>query len=557
MKKKQFYASAACTFLACTHLCADINVRLSKTTVGLNESFVVDFSANHKVRQQPDFTPLRVDFDILSSSQNLTTKVVNGKMDVETQWHLTLQPKHQGKLIIPSITFDNEHSSRKEIEVTASHNVQQDGTLFLEVELSPPDAVYEQSQLIYTMRLYRSVNLSHGSLTPVKTDDPDTIIEQLGEDSEYESFQANGKRYIVLERKYAVFPQHSGVLNFDPIVFDGHVVLNSRSFFQQHTEFKRVTSAPQQVIVKPKPAQFQSSDWLSAYDVNLAEEWSADLDHIKVGEPITRTITITAKGCLGSQIPNLRLDFPAGVKHYQDKAEISNSPSSQGILGVKQIKFAIIGTKAEEITLPEISFPWWDLKTEQLRTLSLPAKTIQFQDSQIAINDSETKSIGDQEEILPTIDRSPEETAPLLPLWAWGLIGLNGIWVVALLRTIFRKVKRPFAAKDCQPASLRQIRKHLKEACSSNNAKLAETYLLAWAAIMFPHVKPVNFATIKPYLSEPLQEAIEQLYETLYAHQTAWQGTNLWQAFKSFKWQSNKNITGLETKDQLHRLYES
>lgn len=551
--RKQFFVSCIGIFCFYATLDAEIDVSLSKTTVGLNESFVIDFSAKHKVGRPPDFTPLLVDFDILSTSQNLSTKIINSAIEVETHWHLTLQPKRQGQLIIPAISFDKEYSPRKQIEVTEGREVKQDGSLFLEVELSPSDTVYEQSQLIYTIRLYRSVNLTQGGLTPVKTDDPDTIFEQLGKDSEYESFQANGTRYIVLERKYAVFPQHSGQLNFSPIVFEGHIVLNSRSFFQQQTEFKRVTSAPHQILVKPKPAQFQSPDWLSAYDIKLTEEWSADLNNIKVGEPITRTITITAEGCLGSQIPNLPNEYPTGIKHYQDKAEISNSVNSQGVIGIKQIKVAIIGTQAEEVSLPAISIPWWDLKTEQLRTINLPAKTIQFQADQIAMNTPEVASsngLGQMPEVLES-----SEVVPIMPLWAWGLISLNSIWIVALLRAIYRKVKRPFEKKACQPSSLRQIKMSLKQACSDNDAKQAEKQLLAWAAEVFPHVKPLNLAGIKLYVSEPLKDAIEQLYGTLYGQQTGWQGSTLWQAFKAFKGQDAKTDFQANTKDQLQRLY--
>ncbi|MFI5343470.1 MAG: hypothetical protein ACHQUC_04540, partial [Chlamydiales bacterium] len=97
---------------------------------------------------------------------------------------------------------------------------------------------------------------------------------------------------------------------------------------------------------------------------------------------------------------------------------------------------------------------------------------------------------------------SPENStaSPSLPFWAWCLIGLNAIWIVALFYALFKKMR----FKDSQADSLRKVKRQLKGACQANDAKQAERALLAWGALVFPQDKILNIIEIKKYLSENL-----------------------------------------------------
>lgn len=528
-----------CVLIACnvfSYLCAEIEVKLSKSSVALNESFAVDFSSKLQTPSQPDFSPLQENFEVLSCGQSTSIKIINNTTSREHLWHLVLQSRTEGALTIPSITRGTEHSLPKTIQVTATREIPQDGSLILETEVSPKDAVYEQGQLIYTIKLYRSVNLAQASLSELKINDPDAIVERLGKDTEYEHMHANGARYIVLERNYAIFPQHDGELIFSPMVFDGQVVKGGSSFFNVQTEHKRIISNALKVIVKPIPAPFQKSDWFPANTLKLNEEWSADPSTMTVGEPITRTITITADGCLGNQIPAIAFNFPKNLKHYLDKPEATNKTNANGFVGVKQMKVALIPSKAGEIELPEVTFKWWDLKTDQERTASLPSRTIQVQDTAIAMNSTP----------LPALDQNsiPQDFQNLavdfssdahLPVWAWCLIALNLIWIFILLKAIFQKGQKFFSPKVNKPESARDIKKELKWACQHNDAKQAEVQLLTWAATLYPQVTPLNLMGIKPHLSSALQSAIDELNEALYGQKKTWEGDSLWHAVSSFK----------------------
>ena len=501
----------------------DVSLSLSQGTVGINESFTAIFSSRERVQEQPDFAPLQTDFTILSNSQSHQTSFINGSITQEARWTLELMGKREGNLIIPSIQFGKYSSEAKTIQVGSSHSTKQDDTLFLETEISPKNSVYEQTQLIYTVRLYTSMKIAQAALSEIKVNDQDAMIEKLGDDTQYEHYHSNGNRYIVVERKYAVFPQHSGELVFSPVVFEGKAVVGGNSFFDIQTQFKRVYSDQEKVEVKPIPAPFQKNNWLAAYDVKLTEEWSADPSNVPLGEPITWTLTLTADGCLGSQIPTIPLNLPGNLKQYLDKPQIYNQSNANGNVGVRQIKVALIAANPGKITLPEITVKWWDLNTDQLRETQIPAQTIQVQGDPVALN-------------TPLIDRTTDSPlisqptqAPLenfkdtqtLPIWAWCLIGLNGIWIVGLFFMVYKKMALKISVK---PDSLKQIKLHLKKACQANDPKKAEVCLLVWAGYLFPKVKPLNITGIKQHLSKDLQTAIDELNQALYGPKKTWKG---------------------------------
>lgn len=534
-------------------LYAALEVKLSKSIVGLNESFNVDFSSRLQSHAQPDFSPLQADFEVLSCGQSSSIKIINNVTSRENHWHLVLQPRREGELVIPSIACGGEHSSAQTIQVTAPRIVQQDGSLILESEVSPKDAVYEHAQLIHTIKLYRSVNLVQAALSEFKVNDSDAIVERLGNDIEYEFMHPNGTRYIVLERKHAIFPQREGELNFSPIVLDAKVIKSGNSFINVQTEHKRISTIPIKVLVKPIPAPFQKSEWFPANNVQLQEEWSADPSTMTAGEPVTRTITVTADGCMGNQIPTVAFNVPNQVKHYLDKPEVTNKTNAQGFVGSKQMKVALIAPKAGEIVLPEVTVKWWDLKSNQERIASLPSRTIHVQEAAIAMNTTPVIKADQPETTQESQNISTNSSEGVnLPNWAWGLIALNLIWIFILLKSMFRRLQKAWPSKAGKAASTNEIKKELKQACKLNNAKQAEAKLLSWLIRLYPHVFPQNLLGIRPHLSSALQGAIDELNAALYGHGKEWEGESLWQAVLAFKPENAK----LQTKGQMEHLKE-
>lgn len=496
-------------------------LKVSRKKVGMDESFAITFSTSENIQGSPDFTPLNDEFEILSKRQSHQTTIINGKTDNTISWTIDLLPRKEGKLTIPSIQIGQSKTLPQEIEVTAPEKRNILGPFFLESEIEPKESVYEQEQILYTLRLFTSVNFSQAQLSDIKVDDPDAIIEKLGEDSQYETYK-EGKKYVVLERKYAVFPQKAGEFIFSPAVFEGHAITGGGySFFNRPTQFKRVYSNEEKIEVKAIPAPFQKSTWFPVQNVTLTSEWSSDPSEIKMGDPLTWTLKIVAEGTMGNLIPDPRLSVPSEIKQYPDKPLIENQVNEKGFIGTKQIKIVLLPSKAGELTIPEIDLKWWDLKSDQLKEAKLPSTVIKVKDDSIAMTTPppvKEEISHPLQEALPSLPTSPSSP------WVWILVGTNALLLLTILFILFNKRK---------PSPFKRARQELKRACFTNNPKQAETALLSWARLAYPKEKYWNILKIKELAS--FHEELDELYSVLYQEKKEWNGKPLWQAFTKQK----------------------
>ena len=212
------------SLLAANSFAANITVQVDRDPVSINESFKITFEADDTVSANPDFSPLQQDFEILSRSQSSNMQIINGSISKQTSWILFVMAKKTGKLIIPSIQVGNDFSPAISITVneqsSSTSSAAENREMFIEVEAAP-ESTYVQSQILYTIRFYRAVNINGASMSEPDFNGGEVVAQKLGDDSTFET-QRGGRRYIVTERQYALFPQQSGNLTINPIQLAGH-----------------------------------------------------------------------------------------------------------------------------------------------------------------------------------------------------------------------------------------------------------------------------------------------------------------------------------------------
>ena len=142
----------------------DISLQVSPKKVSINDTFSLTFSTPHEIKETPDLSALKIDFDIISQGHDKRISIVNGQVLQETNWHVVLMGKKPGLWTIPSIHFGPHQSCEQTIEITQASAAKQDDAIFLETELSSTGSIYEQSLLTYTVRLFCSVKLAQATL---------------------------------------------------------------------------------------------------------------------------------------------------------------------------------------------------------------------------------------------------------------------------------------------------------------------------------------------------------------------------------------------------------
>lgn len=535
---------------------ADIQVSVDRNPVQLNESFQMTFSASETPDGSPDFTPLEKSFDILNQQRSSNISWVNGKTSRSEQWVLSVMAKQIGELSIPSIAFGADHSQPAKVTVTDAPQAQtsQNGDLFLDV-LATPEKPYVQSQVIYTLKLFRRVQISQASLSEPEI--KDAVIEKLGEDSTYRT-QINGVDYWVTERKYAIFPQQSGLFTIAPLNLTAEVLSNRQPRFngffnRQSTETRRVSSKAITLNVQPVPNNFTDPAWLSAESLQIAESWSNNQLQSKVGEPLTRTITLTAKGSTVGQLPELsEKALIDGIKTYPDQPVLKEDKQSDGLIAVREEKIAYIPSKAGDFTLPALKINWFNTKTQKVEVASLPAVTIK---ALATSNQTSPTPLSNQAQPQQQAD-APQTTAILTTddlFWQ----GLSAFLALGWLMTSVLFYRRSRSKSSSNKKLIRKVteqdeQKALKSACQQHNPQAAKLALLQWGK---QHYAADNLATIASYCNTPLQNEIALLNQCLYADKsTNWDGQALWQAFSTATAIKKDSATQDANLEPLYRL---
>lgn len=542
-----------------TVLATEIKASLDRNPISINESVQLTFSATESPDDDPDFSPLKKDFEILNQTQRSNSSWTNGKSSKSIQWILKLMPKKTGELLIPSISFGDDNSQVSKLTVLKSKVASgNNAELFLEVEATP-ESPYVQSQVLYTLKLFSRVQLSQARLSELEI--PDALVEKLGEAKKYNTSR-NGIEYTVNELNYAIFPQKSGNITINPLVLTADVVTSSRPRFngffnRQISKTKRVSSNAITLNVRAVPETFMGNRWVPASQLVIEEKWSGETDQMKVGEPLTRTLTLLAVGNTVAQLPEIhRKTEIEQLKTYPDQPVLKEQKGAEGLIAFREEKIAYIPSKAGSYSLPAIEIPWFNTQTQTMEIARIAERTVTAIagggasqknsptiESPTSIKIIELDSINPDTAIIHTEEHK---------FWMWLSIILACGWLLTVLFLFSqRKPKQRPTADNSKEIKLNETIQALKQACTENNALAAKNALLAWGDINYGSK---TLSAISPHCEARLRDEILLLNQNLYANQAEpWQGKKLFQTFTENK--ARKKVAK-KADDALEPLYK-
>jgi hypothetical protein len=558
--KKLVFLLLLSSFMPGNVFAAQIGVSFDRNPVSLGESFQIIFTANDTPDSDPDFSPLEQDFDILGQSQSSNSSWINGRSSKTVQWTLNVMAKHPGSLVVPAVKFGDDESQPSSIlvtQATANKAVNTDDDLFLEVEANP-QSPYVQSQVLYTVRLYRRIDIAQAALNEPELSD--AVIEKLGDDSNYNT-QINGVNYLVTERKYAIFPQKSGALTIKPLMLTAEVMASNRPNFNgffnsQMTKTRKISSKSVTLEVKPAPATFTGQHWLSSEQLVLKEEWSGDNQQMKVGEPLTRTLTLLAKGTTVGQLPELNIGkIDAQLKTYPDQPVLREQKKPEGLIAFREEKIAIIPSKAGFYKLPAIEIPWFNSQSQKMEIAKIPETTITALEAAGTLPDMAAP-------VAPMPVEQPQKAEQSTPIitqpqqqntWFWVALFLGAGWLATLAYLLIKRpVKKPVEEKSATEIRLEDSIKSLKKACVDNNAIVAKDALLAWGRQKYG---AASLGAVAELSDARLRDEILHLNQILYGKAAGqWQGKKLFQAFVENKAREKIAVTDDGKLEPLYRL---
>ena len=385
---------------------------------------------------------------------------------------------------------------------------------------------WERSQVLYTVRVYRSAGASRADRIR-DVDEPallsgEALIQRLGNDREY-TVRPRDSDSLVLERRYAIFPQSAGELLLMPVSLQwigGEFGFRTRRFVAEAEPEKLVARA----VPSPPPGR-----WLAASSVRIWDEFERAPEALTAGEPLIRLLGVRIEGQPARQIPEIDPGDGLNFRHFVERAEFEDQVTRSGLVGIRRQRAALLALGGGEVALPAIRINWWNTLRERWETAELPRRVLQAQ--------------------VPPASAAQQTAAPrveggALNEWLAGLFAAGWFLTAAawwashriLAARRRRRERETRFAAESGGAAQRQAKPlaALAAACRQGDARAAEAALLAWARQCFEVWPPRSLGELAERCGPPLSDHCRRLSAALYSAQSAhWEPKQLMRAARN------------------------
>ena len=310
------------------------------------------------------------------------------------------------------------------------------------------------------------------------------------------------------------------------------------------------------MVVKPSSLVLQ---------FNISEHFSSDFSRWQAGEPVTRTITISANGLSSGQIPPIPMPEVANLRYYPDQTKDDSKTSEDGLTTTVTQSVALVPTQAGDLNLPEISVPWWNTLENRVEYATLPARTVKVKAAALAAKplSGVTGSLPaevPQPAASTAPENNPDSTDTIISAGYWPIVA--GILLLTNLLTLIALLLRKPAASGASGTSgdtqaqahSKELRKALKKACTGNDPATIRSALLDWARASTGETM-ASLTDVGNYFADPrLSGALAELDAVLYSGQnnSAFNGQSLWTLLEQAEKTRNSRVN---ESDVLPGLY--
>jgi len=387
---------------------AELSTRLSRSSIDELESVQLTIRANGtRSVEELDLSELEKNFQVLNTNTSSQYQYINGNEQSWVDYQITLKPRIAGTLTIPSLTIGNESSlplTLKVRPISQSLRDEINQLVFFEVETSK-ESVYVQEQLLFTRRLVYSNGVQLYNEIPGPPKIANALVLILGE-TRSGTTERNGKKYGVVEQRFAIFPEMSGKLEIPAIDITASVRLIERGRVSR--KGVRVSTTDLLVNVMPVPEVYpEEAPWLPAQAIILTQTLEPGVSKANVGDTLQRRIQVRIDGNTGSILPSLNAQPSESLfSIYPTAPSIKDDTSGDSVIGFRTESSSIVPLRPGQLSLGETSITWWDTVSNEVRTSVLADSRISAAGSAIYRDYEEQRKIRD---VKPEVSKSEPE----------------------------------------------------------------------------------------------------------------------------------------------------
>lgn len=324
---------------------------------------------------------------------------------------------------------------------------------------------------------------------------PGTVILKVG-NPVVSSRQIDGQDWFTQRHEFALFSQRDGALEIPAIP----IRFSSRDGFTGPVTDIDARSEALTLTIQRPPGSEDIGFLITTDSLEITESWEPEPASAEVGSVFKRTITQRAAEMTGMALAPAPSRAPEGTRLYPGRAEVTDKTERGDFLGERRETITYLVEKPGTMTLPEITFSWWNPTTKTIESKTLPAVIFDVPAPPAAASSSN-----------PTSQR----------LWPW----LLAIALIAIAAWQWKNLAAWAlrAWKALNPPHRVAARKLLR-ACRANDAAQASAAWSAWS-----DTRPAGY---QPPPDLQLAVLAMQRHRFGPAPASAWQGADLARAFQ-------------------------
>lgn len=528
---------------------APVTARVDRNSLVEGETLTLVLQTNDARQSlEADLSALENDFILLDQRSETQMSIVNGQQSAVIRKMIMLEPRRAGRLTIPALEVGGARTQPITIHVDEAPEPApgEPEPVFIEVALNPSEGpYYVHAQLGLTVRLFYQQSLTEAAISqPAPENGSARLLDEV-------PFQAdrNGQKYRVLERRYAVFPERSGPMTIPPLVLSGRLVQRGSSrLWEPSSRGRRITVESEAITfeVAPRPDSFSGSAWQPARSYRLGEQLSTSGD-IRVGEPVTRTITIDAVGLEENMIAEPSWEEIPGARIYPDQPQGITRDDGEWVLGHKAFRYAVVPESEGVLVLPKVTVAWWDTVAHRERVSVLPARSVQVLAAQVGAAPAPAAAAApDPAEPASTQVSSGATTRGY---WKWLAFLFAGLWLLTLWIAARGRQRQARTRAGVMEESEAELLADFRRACKAGEAAAARKALRGWLRRFAPVAAAARSSLVdfaRECGSDSLAGAVRELDAAGFSPDGSkgWDGSKLYRAWR--EWRRGEANSGTE-----------
>lgn len=190
------------------------------------------------------------------------------------------------------------------------------------------------------------------------------LPEQLGVNF---STTERGETRTGQRQRFVIIPQRAGTLAIPSLTVKLRVSVDGRP-----SEPITLTTNPTDLTAILPPGAERLGQIITIKELSVDERYDRGFDDLKVGDAITRTVTLRGENTFALALPKTEFVQVAGTRVYPAQAKLEDSVNRGQYRAVRTDAAVYVLEREGSVTLPEIAVRWWNPEAGRVGEEILP-----------------------------------------------------------------------------------------------------------------------------------------------------------------------------------------